>query len=138
MNNQNFLGTGWSFPPTFLRPVRGVAMTSGEEDIQRSLEVLLATALGERVMEPGYGSNMEDLVFESMDTGTQTLLFDRIETAILYHESRIEVEKIELDTSRLTEGVMLVIISYRVRSTNSRYNYVYPFYQTEGSEIRRE
>lgn len=113
-------------------------MTSGEEDIQRSLEVLLATALGERVMEPGYGSNMEDLVFESMDTGTQTLLFDRIETAILYHESRIEVEKIELDTSRLTEGVMLVIISYRVRSTNSRYNYVYPFYQTEGSEIRRE
>ena len=132
----NFLGTGWSFPPTFIRASRGVKMTSGEEDIDRSLEILLSTSLGERVMLPEYGANMEELLFEPIDTGLQTLIFDRLNTAILYYEPRIEVEEIVLDTSQVLEGTLLIKIDYRVRSTNSRFNFVYPFYLTEGSEIK--
>ena len=132
----NFLGTGWSFPPTFIRASRGVKMTSGEEDIDRSLEILLSTSLGERVMLPEYGANMEELLFEPIDTGLQTLIFDRLTTAILYYEPRIEVEEIILDTSQVLEGTLLIKIDYRVRATNSRFNFVYPFYLTEGSEIK--
>ena len=32
------------------------------------------------------------------------------------------------------EGSIIVEVSYRVRSTNNRYNHVYPFFMTEGSE----
>lgn len=131
----NFLGTGWSYPPTFRKAVRGVTMTTGEEDIDRSLEILVATALGERVMLPGYGSNLEELMFEPMDTGLQTLIFDRINTAILYYEPRIEVEELTVSDERIVEGVLLIKMDYRVRATNSRYNFVYPFYINEGSEI---
>lgn len=131
----NFLGTGWSFPPTFVRAARTVEMTSGEEDIQRSLRVLLATALGERVMLPDYGSNLEDLLFEPIDTGLQTLLFDRIRTAILTYEARIEVTEISLQTDQVTEGILLIEVAYRVRATNSRFNFVFPFYRTEGSQV---
>ena len=132
---KNFLGTGWSFPPTFQKSTPGVDMTTGEPDIDRSLEILLGTALGERVMLPEYGCNMEDLLFEPIDTGLQTVMFDRVETAILYYEPRIEVENLEVDTSRATEGVVLIKIVYRVRATNSRFNFVFPFYKTEGSQI---
>ena len=111
-------------------------MTSGEEDIDRSLEILLSTSLRERVMLPEYGANMEELLFEPIDTGLQTLIFDRLNTAILYYEPRIEVEEIVLDTSQVLEGTLLIKIDYRVRSTNSRFNFVYPFYLTEGSEIK--
>lgn len=131
----DFLGTGWSFPPTFRRSAKGVVMTSGQEDIDRSLEILLSTALGERVMLPDYGSNMEEMLFEPIDTGLQTLIFDRIKTAILYYEPRIEVEDLVLDTDRAAEGMLIITIAYRVRATNSRFNYVYPFYLTEGSQI---
>lgn len=110
-------------------------MTSGQEDIDRSLEILLSTALGERVMLPDYGSNMEEMLFEPIDTGLQTLIFDRIKTAILYYEPRIEVEDLVLDTDRAAEGMLIITIAYRVRATNSRFNYVYPFYLTEGSQI---
>ena len=133
----NFLGTGWGFPPTFRRASRTVQMTSGEEDIDRSLEILLSTALGERVMRPDYGSNMEELLFEPIDTGLQTLIFDRINTAILYYEPRIEVEDIVLDTDRVVEGVLILTLMYRIRATNSRFNFVYPFYLTEGSQVDR-
>ena len=131
----NFLGTGWGFPPTFLPAVGSVLLTSNEEDIQRSLQILLSTTVRERVMLPEYGCNLEELIFEPVDTGLQTLIFDRIQTAILYYEPRIEVEKIELLTDRITEGVILIEIAYRVRATNSRFNYVFPFYKAEGSQV---
>lgn len=134
-NDKNFLGIGWSFPPTFLPNLGGVLSTSGQEDIQASLEILLSTALGERVMLPNYGSQMDDLVFAPLDTATQTLIVDRIRNAILYHESRISTEQIELMTDQLAAGLLIVKIVYRVRSTNSRYNFVYPYYLTEGTEV---
>jgi hypothetical protein len=131
ITNGDFLGTGWSFPPTFSKGAHTVATTSGEEDIRRSLEILLSTARGERVMLPEYGCNLEELLFEPINTGLQTLLFERIRTAILYYEPRIETEAIELNTDRVTEGVVLIEIAYRIRTTNSRYNFVYPFYKNE-------
>lgn len=132
--NTNFLGTGWSFPPTFRKNLRGVVMTSAEEDIDRSLQILFATALGERVMLPAFGSNLEELLFEPMDTGLQTLIFDRITTAVLYYEPRIEILELLVSDERIVEGVLLIKMDYRVRATNSRFNFVYPFYLTEGSE----
>ena len=131
----SFLGRGWSFPPTFNRSLPGVEMLEQEADIASSLEVLLSTAQGERVMLPQYGCNMEELVFESLDTRMKTLMADKIESAILYHEPRIQLEKVHLDDSRELEGVVLIEIVYRVKSTNSRFNFVFPYYKLEGTDI---
>jgi len=133
--SSGFLGRGWAFPPTFLSSAGTVSMTEGEEDIEKSLEILVSTSLGERVMLPEYGCNLSDLLFEPIDTGMQTLLYDRVRTAILYYEPRIEVEDILLQSDRVTEGLILIEVIYRVRATNSRYNFVYPFYKNEGAEI---
>ena len=130
-----FLGRGWSFPPTFQRITRGVEMLEEEADIASSLEILLGTTRGERVMMPQYGCNMDELLFENLDTRLKTLMVDKIETAILYHEARIKLEKVKLDVSRQNEGVVLIEIDYRVKSTNSRFNFVYPYYVEEGTDI---
>ena len=130
-----FLGRGWSFPPTFNRSLPGVEMLEQEADIASSLEVLLSTAQGERVMLPQYGCNMEELVFESLDTRMKTLMADKVESAILYHEPRIDLESVRLDESRELEGVVLIEVVYRVKSTNSRFNFVFPYYILEGTDI---
>ena len=131
----NFLGRGWGFPPAFDATSGRVNMLEREDDIRSSLEILLATSLGERVMLPGYGCNLEDLLFENLNTTTKTIISDRIRTAILYHESRIETEKILLNTVQEMEGVVLIEVTYRVRSTNSRFNFVFPFYREEGTDV---
>ncbi len=131
----NFLGRGWGFPPTFDQSTGSVGMLEREEDIASSLEILLSTALGERVMLPSYGCNLEELLFENLNTTTKTVIADLIETAILYHEPRIDVEKITLDPYRELEGIVLIEITYRVRSTNSRFNFVFPFYKQEGTDV---
>ncbi|MCI5131019.1 MAG: hypothetical protein D3904_05720 [Candidatus Electrothrix sp. EH2] len=133
--NLEFIGRGWSFPPAFNRGTAGVEMLEQEADIASSLEILLSTAPGERVMLPQYGCNMDELLFENLDTRMKTLMADKIESAILYHEPRIELESVRLDDSRELEGVVLIEIDYRVKETNSRFNFVFPYYKLEGTDI---
>ncbi len=130
-----FLGQGWSFPPSFNRTTSGVEMLEGEADIVSSLEVLLSTAQGERVMLPQYGCNLDELMFENLDTRMKTLMADKVESAILYHEPRIELEKVFLEESVELDGVVLINIVYRVKTTNSRFNLVFPYYKLEGTDI---
>jgi phage baseplate assembly protein W len=139
MDNNNgkidFLGRGWSFPPNFNMATQSVDMTEKNDDIRRSLQILLTTTAGERAMQPKYGCNMEELLFESLDTTTKTLIKDKIKTAILYFEPRIEVTRIELNSQNELQGELLIEIEYLVRATNSRFNFVFPFYKNEGTEI---
>ncbi|WDE08262.1 GPW/gp25 family protein [Thalassomonas viridans] len=133
MSEENpFLGTGWAFPPSFNKDTRSVAMTSGVEDIHKSLEILLSTSLGERIMHPTYGCNLKDYLFEPLDESLDAFLKDLIKTAILYFEPRILLEKISLEPVSL-EGRVTITLDYRVRGTNSRYNFVLPFYLNEGA-----
>lgn len=131
-----FLGRGWSFPPTFDRQIRDVVLVSEELDIKQSLQILLGTRPGERVMLPNYGCNLDIMLFEPITTTLITVTKDIIKTAILYHEPRIEVQYLNINTSQLHNGLVIIEIDYLVRSTNSRFNLVYPFYLEEGSNIR--
>jgi uncharacterized protein len=132
--NQSFLGIGWGFPPEFDKHTNSVKMLSDEEDIDSSLEILLSTRLGERVMVPDYGCNLDEMVFKPLNLTLKTYIIDLIKTAILYYEPRIDVKTISIDTSSELEGVLLINIDYVIRATNSRKNLVYPFYKEEGSE----
>ena len=67
--NLDFLGRGWSFPPTFDQAIAGVEMLEQEVDVASSLHILLTTVQGERIMVPEYGCNLDELLFESLDTG---------------------------------------------------------------------
>jgi phage baseplate assembly protein W len=135
--SKSFLGTGWGFPPSFSKTVAPVEMLTDEADIQSSLEILLSTRQGERVMRQDYGCNLDELVFEPLTTTFKTYIKDLISTAILYYEPRIDVNKIDLDSTGELEGRILITIDYTVRSTNSRFNFVFPFYKTESTEIKQ-
>lgn len=133
--NNDFLGRGWSFPPAFNNSAKGLEMTEKVLDIQKSLEILLSTRVGERIMQPKYGCNLDELVFESLDTTTKTIIMDKIRTAILYFEPRIDVQKVDLNTENELEGIVILEIDYLVRATNSRFNFTYPYYRNEGTEL---
>jgi phage baseplate assembly protein W len=133
--NRDFVGRGWAWPPEFLLNPPHVTMLEDEADVVSSLQVLLSTIPGERVMQPLYGCNLTELVFESLDTRIKTLMADKIESAILYYEPRVTLESVVFDESDELEGVVLINIVYRVKTTNSRFNFVYPFYKQEGTDV---
>jgi phage baseplate assembly protein W len=129
----NFIGRGWSFPPTFSRVNDSVEMVSGEQDIQESLMVLLSTSVGSRIMLPTYGCDLEAQVFKSVTTTFKTLLADQISTAIINWETRINLDDLQISEDNKVDGLLLILLEYTIRKTNSRGNLVYPFYFAEGT-----
>lgn len=130
-----YLGTGWGFPPTFNKSSASVEMLKEVEDIESSLTIILGTKPGERTMHPDFGCNLENLLFESLTTTLKTYMTDIIKTAILKYEPRVILNKVELSESEELDGVVLITLIYTVRTTNTRFNFVYPFYKNEGTEI---
>ena len=131
-NSKAYLGTGWAFPPTFERASRSVKLVSAEEDICQSLYILLSTSLGERVMQPNYGCNLIELLFEPLSPTVASNIKELVRTAILYHEPRIRLNRLDLNLDRQVQGVVNIAVDYTIISTNSRFNFVYPFYLQEG------
>lgn len=129
-DSNSFLGRGWSFPPSFNQTSREVEMLSGAEDIESSLRILLSTRLGERVMQPKYGCNVDDMIFQTLDTTLETEMKNRIETGILFFEPRIDIIKLALTQDELG-GLIVLSLDYVVRATNTRGNLVFPFYLSE-------
>ena len=137
MSNQDqmFLGRGWSFPPTFESAGRNVSLVSDTEDIRQSLAILLSTVPGERVMQPTFGCGLKKLVFESFNESTVTEIIDVVKRAILFFETRIKVENIEVEAEDYYEGLLKINIEYFIRRTNTRSNMVFPFYFKEGTNL---
>jgi phage baseplate assembly protein W len=130
----SFLGTGWSFPPKFEKETGTVAMVTNEEDIRESLNILLSTSLGERVMQPRYGCDLNDYMFESLNSSVIGYIKDRVKNSILLYEPRIIAEKIDVTSDGsfdLIEGRFTIEVEYSIPGTNSRFNYVYNYYQNE-------
>lgn len=137
--DNDFLGRGWGFPPTFDYDNGLVVMVSAEQDILQSLQILFTTVKTERLMLPGYGSELSSLVFDSIDAALLLRLRHLIYDAILFYEPRIIVRDadIDIETDPGEPGLLLVKLSFLVRQTNTRSNMVFPFYRAEGSNVRQ-
>jgi uncharacterized protein len=131
--NGNFLGRGWAFPPSFDLASGQVEMVEGNEDIQQSLRILFSTLPGERIMVPDYGCDLRAFVFESIDETTLTHMKTIISDAILFFEPRIILDDVVFDTSAIDDGVLNISMDYTVETTNSRSNFVFPYYLTEAT-----
>ncbi|MEO1069562.1 MAG: GPW/gp25 family protein [Cyanobacteria bacterium J06638_6] len=133
--DEQFLGKGWAFPLMFENQGRTVVMATANDDIQQSLNILLSTELGERVMRPTFGWKRDALLFEPLSTSFAAYLKRELETAILFYEPRIELNKINFDVAPSREGLIEIRLDYTIRATNTRSNLVYPFYLDEASLV---
>ncbi len=135
-SEKDFIGRGWQFPIEFNREKGTVELVDGEEIIRNSLDVLFKTNAGERVMHPAYGSELSYFLFASVNTSTLTYMEHVIRNAILFNEPRINVREVMITASN-EEGRFDVTVVYTIAVTNNRYNYVFPFYINEATNLHR-
>jgi phage baseplate assembly protein W len=130
---KDFLGVGWGYPVGLVTNSGSIALAAYEDDVKQALRILMATAPGERVMQPNFGCGIYDLAFEVIDQATITRVESVIRTAISSYEARIELMDVSVDASMASAGVLHISIDYRIRRTNQVGNMVYPFYFAEGA-----
>jgi phage baseplate assembly protein W len=129
----DIIGSGIAFPLQVDRR-GGIALARDETDIDQAIQLILATAPGERPMRPEFGCGVHDFVFDTIDAGTVARMETEVRSALDRWEPRIQVTDIDFDLAGMDRGELLIEISYRVRATNHMRNLVYPFYVIPAEE----
>lgn len=124
-----FLGRGWSYP-VGVDASGAIAEAEYETDIEQSVRIILGTEPGERVMRPDFGAGLRGLVFEPINTTTMALVQYRVRNALVQWEPRIDSVTVNVSANPPL-GLLEIDINYRIRTTNTFYNMVYPFYVQE-------
>ena len=128
------LGSGIAFPLQVDRR-GGIALARDETDIEQAIELILATAPGERPMRPEFGCGVHDFVFDTIDASTIGKMELAIREALDRWEPRVIVETVEFDLDEIADGRLIIQIGYRIRVTNTIRNLVYPFYVIPAEEL---
>ncbi|MBI3134481.1 MAG: GPW/gp25 family protein [Bacteroidetes bacterium] len=131
----SFLGSGWSFPVTFSVGNFELNLTSYEDNINDSIDLILLTRQGERCMEPGFGSGLQQFFFRKMDETLKGEISDAVMTSLLHNEPRISVQDVEVEYTDMQKGIVSIEITYVYNQTNTRHNYVFPFHLNEGTNL---
>jgi phage baseplate assembly protein W len=134
MIDRRYLGTGWKFPLR-VGPRGGLAWSSAEENVRESIWLILATARGEREMNPRFGCGMHDLVFSPNGPTARGSVAAHVREALTEWEPRIDLLDVDVDSPRGEENLMLIRVDYRVRGSNTSRNLVYPFYIDEAVAV---
>src|SRR5450432_3838246 len=129
--NRDFLGIGWKFPLQVTAAGR-IAQARYEQRIEDSIFLILSTARGERAMLREFGCGIHDLVFRGNTPGTVALVTQSTRAALTTYEPRIDVLDVDARSPEGADNLLLIHISYRIRSNNAVGNMVYPFYIREG------
>ncbi|MFJ6917989.1 GPW/gp25 family protein [Streptomyces sp. NPDC101133] len=123
---EQFVGSGWSFPLR-IGPTGGIALVSGEREIEEAMQLVLATAPGERPMRPEFGCAIHDLVFAPVNEQTAGRIQHEVYTSLDRWEPRIEVHEVDV-TAGEDRSVLHIDVRYSIRGTNNPRSLVFPFY----------
>ena len=133
VRDREYIGQGLAFPLQ-LDPRGGIALASGERDIEQAIRIILMTAPGERVMRPEFGCRVHELVFAPHDAATESLAVYYVQEALARWEPRIDLQAVDIVADPRRDGVLLVEIKYRIKDTHDERSIVYPFYLTGEEE----
>jgi uncharacterized protein len=122
-----FIGRGFSWPLA-VDHTGAIKLTDGADDIDRSIQIVLLTAPGERVMRPQFGCRIWELLFEPVTPNLLGLISQAVRQAVAQWEPRVDVEAVVPEPDVNDNALVHVRITYRVKATNDRRNLVYPFY----------
>lgn len=123
----SFIGRGFRWPMG-VDHTGGMRLTDGVPDLDRSIQLVLMTAPGERLMRPRFGCRIWELLFEPVTGNLLGLMAQSVREALAQWEPRVTVEDVVCTPDPDNTALVRIEIGYRVRATNDRRNLVYPFY----------
>ncbi len=127
--NKPHLGKGLAFPLK-INARREISLASADDDIRQSIQIILGTRPGERVMRPRFGCRVHELLFEARDATTFNLIRKYVEEALAYWEPRIRVLSVNTLMSNDNDSSIFVDIQYEIKETHDIRSIVYPFFLT--------
>jgi uncharacterized protein len=127
MTTLAYLGKGWTFPVVPPAPQGALAYQDGPEKVRQSIELILDTEPGERVMRPTFGCGLRRFLMQPNTVATRALIQHDVELALASWEPRIQVTQVTVAPGEDPSLVYIQIAYVHVRDGRPG-NLVYPFY----------
>ena len=124
---RGIIGQGVAFPVKYAQG-GGIALSNAGQRIRDSIHLILSTRIGERPMNPEFGSRLYQLVFEPNDLTLKGVLRFYTAEAISRWEKRVKITDISfIDDYEDDNNTIGIRIEYVIHNTHMRGSYVYPF-----------
>ena len=121
------VGCGWNFPPQ-IDAQGGLSLTSERIELEQSIQIILRTIPGQRVMRPTFGCRLYELIFAPNNSHTAAQAQRYVEEALGMWEPRINVTNIYVHPDNIDSNRLIINIDYQVKATHDQRSLVYPFY----------
>lgn len=86
-------------------------------------------------MRLDYGSFLHENIYDAGATNNLRYLAEQMKIDIRLYEPRIIVHEIDIDDTKIADGLVQFKIHFEVQANNVRDNIVFPYYILEGTHI---
>lgn len=116
MTDAQLYGQGISFPPR-IGPDGRWAASMAAQNVRESIQVILLTEQGERLMRPAFGAGLEAFLFRPNTVATHRLIEERVQQALARWEPRIRVQGVAVGPDASDPEAAVVELRYRLVAT---------------------
>ncbi|MEM6254115.1 MAG: GPW/gp25 family protein [Cyanobacteria bacterium P01_D01_bin.156] len=120
------LGQGFAFP-LGIGQQGCLTLSAEEQSVRESVWLILLTEPGERLYRPEFGCRLSELAFAPINSETLMLMRIWVQEALERWEPRIILEEVQA-RPQVEQGIVYLIINYRLKTTYEQQSLVYPFY----------
>lgn len=116
MTDAQLYGRGIAFPPR-IGPDGRMATSTAGANIRESIQIILLTGQGERLMRPAFGAGLEAFLFRPNTVATHRLIEERVQQALARWEPRIRVGQVAVAADPADPEAAVVELRYRLVAT---------------------
>lgn len=119
MDLRHLFGQGLAFP-VHLHSSKTLAWSNGPENIRQSIQLILLTEPGERLMLPEFGAGLKRFLFQPNTLATRRLIEEEITQALRRWEPRIRLERVDVEADHEDSHAAITTVRYNLVSNQSR------------------
>jgi phage baseplate assembly protein W len=119
MNPGKLYGRSIAFPPR-LGSDGQWAWSEGPQNIRESIQIILQTEVGERLMLRSFGAGLGRFLFEPNTTVTRRLIQERVENALRLWEPRIRLADVTVEEDPEEAAHVVITVTYEMVATGAR------------------
>jgi len=113
LDEGQIFGRGVAFPP-HLDATGQWATSVGAQNVHESIQILLLTRLGERLMYPSYGSSLPTYLFAPNNPATRKSIENEMTRALQMWEPRVTIDSVSVDADPSDAQAAIATIQYRL------------------------
>ena len=119
MKTRHLFGQGMAFP-IHLGGGKTLVWSNSSENIRQSIQLILLTERGERVMLPEFGAGLKRFLFQPNTVSTRRLIEEEITRSLERWEPRVKMKSVSVEADSEDSHAAIAIIRYSLIAIRSQ------------------